>query len=187
MRVGILALQGSVTEHAQALEKLGVQPVEVRRARDLKRLSGIILPGGESTAIMKLMDAFDLTEPLRQAIGSGMAAWGTCAGLILLAKEVMGGKPCLGLMDICAHRNAYGRQQDSFSVERTVEAFGEQPVRMVFIRAPWIERAGAQVERICEVDGRLTAAREKNILVTAFHPELTGQSAVHQYFLNMCE
>lgn len=184
--IGILSLQGSVEEHRASLSRLcNVREMEVRTPDSLEKVDGIILPGGESTTISKLLRTFGLFEPLRGRIQAGMPVWGTCAGMILLAKEVVGEAPHLGVMDIAVRRNAYGRQADSFSVKKVLPEIHPAPIPLVFIRAPWIERAGPGAKALCEVDGRIVAARQKNMLVTSFHPELTDDLSVHRYFAGM--
>lgn len=187
-RVGVLGLQGSVEEHLAMLERIdGAEGVNVKTVKELETVDGLILPGGESTTISKLLRIFGLFEPLRDRIENGMPVWGTCAGLILLAKKIIGEEAHLGVMDICAERNAYGRQIDSFSTEARIEEFDDSPIPLVFIRAPWIESAGEGVDVLCTVDGHIAAARQKNMLATAFHPELTDNAAAHKYFLSMME
>ncbi len=186
MRIGILALQGAFAEHANLLRRLGAQPVELRQARDLEGpLDGVILPGGESTVMGKLLHDLDMFVPLRNMLESGMPAFGTCAGLLLLAEEVDGGVPQFALMDIEARRNAYGRQLGSFAAQTMFRGIGKIPA--VFIRAPYIARTWGQAQALAEVDGKIVAARQGNLLVTAFHPELTDDLSVHRYFLNMVQ
>ena len=185
MRVGVLALQGAFAEHRTALEKLGVDTVEIRRRGDFTdSLDGVILPGGESTVQGKLLREEGLMEPMKAAIKGGMPVFGTCAGLILLAKRISNDENVyFGTMNVVVRRNAYGRQLGSF---RCVEKVGElDAIPMVFIRAPFIERAGKGVEVLATVGGNIVAAREKNMLATAFHPELTDDLRIHRYFLDM--
>lgn len=184
--VGILALQGSVIEHERALENIGVRTVRVLKPEHLEGINGIILPGGESTTLGKLLKLFGIFEPLREKIRNGLAVFGTCAGLILLAKEIEGEQPHLGVMDIRVRRNAYGRQLDSFECESVITEFSADPLELVFIRAPWIEKTFGNARVVAELDGHVIAARQNNMLVTSFHPELTEQSAVHEYFAKMC-
>lgn len=186
-RVGVLALQGSVEEHLERLGRLGVQGVPVKRKTEIASVDGMILPGGESTTIGKLLRDFGLMEPLKDRILNGMPVWGTCAGLILLAKHILGEKPYLDVMDITVRRNAYGRQIDSFKNDETIPAFGQAPMPMVFIRAPYIESVGGGTEALCELEGHIVAARQRNMLATAFHPELTEDAGVYRYFLKMVE
>ena len=184
MAVGILALQGAFAEHAAVLDKLGVPHFEIRQKRDLDQpMNGLIIPGGESTVMNKLLRELDLYDTLREQIQNGLPVFGTCAGLILLAKEAEGGKVQLGTMDIAARRNAYGRQLGSFAVTAEMKGVGEVP--MVFIRAPYITAVSGTTEVLAEVEGKIVAAREGNQLVTAFHPELTADTRVHDYFLHM--
>lgn len=196
LKIGVLALQGAFLEHANVLRKLGATPVEVRLPEDLADLAGLIIPGGESTTIGKLATQFGLLEPLRQFIEAGKAVWGTCAGLIFLAKDIgatgTGGHvvpPRLPLMDITVDRNAFGRQVDSFEADLQLSfASADMPFRAVFIRAPRIESCGDNVEVLAKLDdGVIVAARQDNLLVTAFHPELTDDPRFHQYFLAMVE
>lgn len=184
MTVAVLALQGAFLEHEKMLEKLGADWFEIRQPRDLDRpFDGLILPGGESTTMGKLLRDLDLYEPLRAKIQGGLPVYGTCAGLILLAETVDGGVPCFATMDIAVKRNAYGRQLGSFYTEAQFQGLGKIP--MTFIRAPYIAAAGPKAQVLAEVDGRIVAARQGNQLVTAFHPELSDDLSVHQYFLNM--
>ena len=178
MIIAILALQGAFAEHEQILHKLGVETFQVRNLEDWQRhKDGLIIPGGESTAIMKIMKDENLFEPIKKAIEEGLPVFGTCAGLILLDKQH------LGTMNIKAKRNAYGRQLGSFSKTDTFKGVGSIP--MTFIRAPYIESVGEGVEVLSEVDGRIVAARQGKQLVTAFHPELDSDLRVHEYFLKM--
>jgi pyridoxal 5'-phosphate synthase pdxT subunit len=191
MKVGILALQGAFLEHSLALRKIKVETLEVKLPGDLKGLDGLIIPGGESTTILKLMHIFELTEPLKKMIEGGMAVWGTCAGMICLAKHVSNSqssvlKP-MGVMDISVKRNAFGRQVDSFESDLEVAVLGSKPYHAVFIRAPLIEKVGAGVEVLARLkDGTIVAAQQGKILVSSFHPELTEDTRFHEYFLKMC-
>ena len=186
MRIGVLALQGDVREHIDTLTKLSCETVEVRSRDQLQGLDGLILPGGESTTISKLLDIFDLRNPVLDFINSGRAVFGTCAGMITLAKEVIdsaSGQQSLEVMDISVRRNAFGSQLDSF--EALLDFEGEQ-VNVAFIRAPIVERVGKGVQVLASLgDGRVVAVRQKNMLATSFHPEITGETCVHQYFLQM--
>lgn len=185
--IGILSLQGSVIEHQKMLQQLaGVTCLLVKDQETLQKVDGLILPGGESTTIAKLLHQFGLFEPLRQRILAGMPVWGTCAGMILLAKNIVGEEPHLGLMDITVRRNAYGRQIDSFEQKAVLPAIASHPLPLVFIRAPWIEQADSQVEILCVLDHHIVAARQQNMLVTSFHPELTDDLSCHRYFQQMC-
>ena len=192
MRIGVLALQGAFIEHEQMLTKLGAEAVEVRLPKDLAGLDGSIIPGGESTTIGKLAVHYQLMEPLREMARAGKAMWGTCAGLIFMAKNVGRDQPLLGLMDVTVERNAFGRQVDSFEANLTVnDVAGDLPFHAIFIRAPLIEAVGAGVEVIAraEKDHRdvIVAARQGNLLVTSFHPELSSDDRFHRYFLKMAE
>ena len=184
MTVAILALQGAFVEHAAMLERLGAAHFEIRQSRDLERpFDGLILPGGESTVMRKLLHDLELFEPLRERIADGMPVFGTCAGLILLAKSVDGGVPCFATMDIAVKRNAYGRQLGSFYAEAECKDIGVIP--MTFIRAPYIERVSGDAEIMATVNGNIVAARQGNQLVTAFHPELCEDLSMHRCFLEM--
>jgi 5'-phosphate synthase pdxT subunit len=186
LRIGVLALQGDVREHITTLAQLECEPVEVRKASDLNDLDGLILPGGESTTISKLLDIFDVRNPILDFIKSGKAVFGTCAGMINLADEVLdsaAGQKSLGVMDVSVRRNAFGSQLDSF--EELIDFEGEK-VNVAFIRAPIVERIGKGVQVLSSLaDGRVVAVRQGNLLATSFHPEITGETFVHQYFLNM--
>lgn len=184
MAVGILALQGAFAEHAAVLDRLQVPHFEIRQKRDLSQpMDRLILPGGESTVMRKLLTELELLEPLKQRITDGMPVLGTCAGLILLAKQVDGGKPCFATMDISVKRNAYGRQLGSFHTEQSFGSLGVLP--MTFIRAPYIASVEGDTQILATVDGNIVAARQGNQLVTAFHPELDDNTAIHEYFLQM--
>ena len=187
MKIGVLALQGDFIEHEHMLRQLGVEVVEVRLAKDLEGLDGLIMPGGESTTFAKLAVRFGLVEPLRKFIQQGKPTWGTCAGLIFLAKDIGRNQPTLGMMDVKVKRNAFGRQIDSFTTDLQVDVIGGAPFPGVFIRAPIIESTGPEVQTLCKLDdGTVVAARQDNMLATSFHPELTDDLRVHQYFLQMC-
>jgi 5'-phosphate synthase pdxT subunit len=189
MKIGVLALQGAFIEHEHALARLGVQPVEVRLPEHLEGLDGLIIPGGESTTMGLLAQKWGLLEPMQAFARSGRPIWGTCAGMILLAKEVVDGvpgQPILGLMDITVRRNAFGRQVDSFEADLAVPLLGDPPFHAVFIRAPVIERVGAGVEVLAALeDGTAVAVQQGNLLATAFHPELTRDERFHHYFLKL--
>lgn len=190
MKIGILALQGAFVEHAKALEKLGVASFEIRNLDDFQQyqsdLSGLILPGGESTTMGKILRDQNMLLPIREAILSGLPVFGTCAGLILLAKEIISQEEShLATMDIVVERNAYGRQLGSFYTEAECKGVGQIP--MTFIRGPIISSVGEGVEILATVDDQIVAAQEKNMLVTSFHPELTDDARLHQYFINMCK
>ena len=190
MKIGILALQGAFEEHAKVLEKLGVVSVQIRNLDDFQQhqidLSGLILPGGESTTMGKLLRDQNMLIPLRGAILNGLPVFGTCAGLILLAKKITSQEEShLATMDIVVERNAYGRQLGSFYTEAECKGVGQIP--MTFIRGPIISSVGEGVEILATVDNQIVAAQEKNMLVTSFHPELTDDVGLHQYFINMCK
>ncbi len=186
-RIGVLALQGSVAEHLAALSSLpDVRAVPVRAVDALRGLDGIILPGGESTTLARLLRLQGLMEPLRRRLADGLPAWGTCAGMILLAREVAGETAHLALMDIAVRRNAYGRQLGSFRTRLTLTGFVDHPVESVFIRAPWIERVWGDARVLATHKGKIVAARQGRLLVTAFHPELTPDTAVHAAFVAQC-
>ena len=180
--VAILALQGAFIEHENVLDRLGVDRFEIRQRSDLERpFDALIIPGGESTVIGKLLKDLGILSPLRDRIENGLPVFGTCAGLIVLSKNVIGGVPSLATMDITVKRNAYGRQLGSFYTEDGFDGIGKIP--MTFIRAPYIDSVGKDVEVLSEVDGRIVAARQGKQLVTAFHPELTEDLSVHRFFL----
>jgi 5'-phosphate synthase pdxT subunit len=186
VRVGVLALQGAFREHIMMLEAAEVVAEPVRLPEQLYELDGLIIPGGESTAIGKLMETFGFYGPIVERAFEGMAVWGTCAGAILIAREVEDALPdqrLLGLMDIVVRRNAYGRQVDSFEAELHFEGLEEDSYTGVFIRAPWIESHGDDVTVLSMHDGVVVAARQGRLLATTFHPELTGDPAVHRYFV----
>jgi 5'-phosphate synthase pdxT subunit len=187
LRIGILALQGSVEEHGSMLKKIdGVVPCEVKSPEELEGISGIILPGGESTAIGKLMKDFGLAGRLCEKITAGLPVWGTCAGMILLAKEIAGEKTVhLGLMDITVRRNAYGSQLDSFIANMAIPCISGMDIPMVFIRAPWVEKVRGNAKILAEVNGKAVAVQQGNMLATSFHPELTKDLSFHKYFLKM--
>ena len=190
MKIGILALQGAFEEHEKVLEKLGVASVEIRNLDDFQQhqsdMSGLILPGGESTTMGKLLRDQQMLIPIREAILSGLPVFGTCAGLILLAREITSQEEShLATMDIVVERNAYGRQLGSFYTEAECKGVGKIP--MTFIRGPIISSLGEGVEILATVDDQIVAAQEQNMLVTSFHPELTDDVGLHQYFINMCK
>lgn len=187
MVIGVLAMQGAYKEHINILQDLDVSPVEIRNKNDLQNIDGIIIPGGESTTMGKLIRTLDIYNDLKEKIESGMPVWGTCAGMILLAKSICNDDTVhLGTMDIEVKRNAYGRQLGSFNTKSNVEGIGED-IEMVFIRAPYIENVDDNVEVLSVVDNNIVAAKENNMLVTSFHPELTSDYRVHKYFLKMVE
>ena len=184
MTVGVLALQGDVREHVSALEQAGATAVPVKRLADLEGLDGIVLPGGESTTMGKLLTLFDLLGPLQERLRDGLPAYGTCAGMILLASEVLDGRhdqQLLGGLDITVRRNAFGSQVHSFEQDVDVEGVGT--VHGVFIRAPWVERAGPSVEVLARVGEHPVAVRQGSLMATSFHPELTGDARMHAFFV----
>ncbi|MCD8095990.1 MAG: pyridoxal 5'-phosphate synthase glutaminase subunit PdxT [Ruminococcus sp.] len=185
MKIAVLALQGAFEEHSKMLSKLDAQSKEIRQKSDFYgSFDGLIIPGGESTVMDKLLRELGLFDDVKSAIQGGMPVFGTCAGLILLAKEIENGGEHLGLMDIRACRNAYGRQLGSFAAHSDFAGLGEIP--MTFIRAPYIKSVSGTAVSLAEVDNKIVAARQENMLVTAFHPELNNNPTVHEYFLNMC-
>ena len=190
MKIGVLALQGDFAEHIVMLKKLGAETAEVRLPKHLDDLDGLIIPGGESTTIGKLMVIYGLLEAIRE-FGQGHAIWGTCAGAILLSKDARREQPLLELMDITVERNAFGRQTDSFEAALDVDVVkkataSDAPFHAVFIRAPIIETVAADTEVICTLDdGRIVAAQQGKLLATSFHPELTGDTRFHEYFLSL--
>ncbi|GAA4977409.1 pyridoxal 5'-phosphate synthase glutaminase subunit PdxT [Kineococcus glutinatus] len=191
--VGVLAMQGDVREHLAALRACGAEAVLVRRPAELAAVDGIVLPGGESTAIDRLLTAFGMREPLREALAGGLPAYGSCAGMILLADRVADAAPgqrTLGGLDVLVRRNAFGRQVVSWEEDLAVTGVEGGPVRAVFIRAPWVEEAGDGVEVLARVGsgpaaGRIVAVRHENLLATSFHPEITGDPRVHRAFVRM--
>jgi len=186
MRIGVLALQGDVVEHLRALEESGVNAITVKSQPELESVDGLIIPGGESTTVMKLLDRFHLADPITARARGGMPLWGTCMGMIVIAREVAGlPQPTLDLIDISVRRNAFGRQNDSAEVPLDIPALGAQKFPAIFIRAPWVERSGAAVQMLAQRDGHPVMVRQENILATAFHPELSPDRRVHEYFLDM--
>lgn len=188
MKIGVLALQGAFREHRLMLERCGAEVVEVRKASELDGLDGLVLPGGESTTIGKLMVDFGLLEKIQERHAQGMAIYGTCAGMILLCRDILGSdQPRLGLFPATAHRNAFGRQRESFEADLFVPEMGaaSDPIRAVFIRAPYLETAAPEVQVLAEVNGKAVIARWGKLLVTSFHPELTQDERIHRYFLHM--
>jgi pyridoxal 5'-phosphate synthase pdxT subunit len=182
----VLALQGDVAEHVAALGRAGAQAFEVKSVADLAPLDALVIPGGESTTVMKLLERSGLRAPIVERVQHGMPLWGTCMGMIVAAREIAGlDQPTLGLIDITVRRNAFGRQNESAEVELPIPALGSPAFRAVFIRAPWIERCGTNVELLAERDGRGVMVRERNVLATSFHPELSPDPRVHRYFLEM--
>ena len=187
MKIGVLALQGAFQEHLDTLRAIGVDGVRVREPADLDGCSGLILPGGESTTMRLGIERWGLRQPLLDFAATGAPLFGTCAGMIILAKEIADGdEPVLPLLDVTVRRNAFGRQLDSFEGELPVPLVGDQPVRGVFIRAPVIERVGPSVDVLAKLDdGRIVAVRERNIVATAFHPELAGEPRFHRLIATM--
>jgi 5'-phosphate synthase pdxT subunit len=191
--IGVLALQGDVREHESALTECGVASLRVRSAEDLAVVDALIIPGGESTTMSKLAVTFGLLGPLRIRVAAGMPAYGSCAGMIMLADRVEGGRSDLetiGGLDITVRRNAFGRQVHSFETDLSAPAFGLEPMHAVFIRAPWVEATGVDVEILAKVEegvgaGRIVAVRQGRLLATSFHPELTGDRRVHAYFVSI--
>ena len=187
MKVGVLAIQGDFAEHVAVLKNLGVDTVEVRLPRDLENLEALIMPGGESTTFSYLMDFYDLKEPIKRMSAAGTPIWGTCAGMIMMARELTEDEPTpMSLMDIQVVRNAFGRQVDSFEVDLEIPALGPDPFRAVFIRAPAISRVGEDVQVLARLpDGRPVSVQQGALLGTAFHPELTEDPRLHRYFLSL--
>ena len=181
MKIGVLAVQGDFREHLDTLASIGVQGVPVRLPSDLDDVSGLILPGGESTTMRRLIERWQLRQPILDLAGRGAPLYGTCAGMIVMAREIVGEEPILPLLDVAVERNAFGRQLDSFEGELSVPVLGDQPVRGVFIRAPIVDKAGPNVDVLARLDdGRIVAVRERNIVATAFHPELAGETRFHR-------
>ena len=182
MKIGVLALQGAFREHLRTLGAIGVEGVPVRLPHDLEDVAGLILPGGESTTMRQLIERWGLHQPILDLAASGAPLFGTCAGMIVLAREIAGGEsPILPLLDVTVERNAFGRQLDSFEADLSVPVLGDHPVHGVFIRAPVIERTGPDVQNLARLDDRrIVAVRERNIIATAFHPELAGETRFHR-------
>jgi len=192
--IGVLALQGDVVEHVAAMRRAAstllstgsAEAIPVKNLADLARVDGLIIPGGESTTVMKLLDRFQLGAPIVERVKAGMPLWGTCMGMIVIAHEVVElEQPSLDLIDISVRRNAFGRQNESAEIDLPVPALGENPFPAIFIRAPWIERVGPDVELLAERNGHGVMVRQENVLGTSFHPELTQDRRVHGYFLEM--
>jgi 5'-phosphate synthase pdxT subunit len=186
-RIGVLALQGDFAEHVSVLRRLGSEAQEVRRPEELSGLDGLIVPGGESTTVSRLMAEYELAEPLRRLAQDSFPVWGTCAGMIVLARRASDLEwPTLAALDIAVRRNAFGRQVDSFETDLSIPSLGGTPFHAVFIRAPTVEEVGECVEVLATLDdGRVVAVRQGNTLATAFHPELTADDRFHRYFLEM--
>lgn len=191
MKIGVLAVQGAFREHEQMLRDLGADVVQVRLQPHLEGLEGLVIPGGESTAIGKLMRAYGLVAPIRAQFQQGMPVFGTCAGMIIMANRIHGGdEPHLGLMDVEVNRNSFGRQRESFETDLEIPAIGatpDQPFPAVFIRAPHIASVGSDVQVLSRYEDRVVAVRQGNALALSFHPELTGDNRIHQYFMGMVE
>jgi 5'-phosphate synthase pdxT subunit len=186
--IGVLALQGDVREHLAALASAGAGASTVRRPEELAAVDGLVIPGGESTTMSKLAALFGMLEPLRERVRAGMPVYGTCAGMILLAEKILdprSGQETVGGIDMIVRRNAFGRQNESFEAAVEVDGVGGGPVEGVFIRAPWVESVGARVEVLAEYGGHVVAVRQGNALATSFHPELTGDHRLHQFFSDM--
>jgi 5'-phosphate synthase pdxT subunit len=188
--IGVLGLQGDVEEHLRALDSSGARASLVRRPGELEAVDGLVIPGGESTTIWKLAEIFELAEPLRKRVAGGMPAFGSCAGMIMLAARLSGaasGQETLGAIDMTVQRNAFGRQVDSFESDLDISGVPGPPYRAVFIRAPWVSQAGPAVEILATdpATGRIVAVRQGPVLATAFHPELTGDRRIHELFVNM--
>ena len=187
MKIGVLALQGDVREHARSLSDCGVSASLVRRASELERVDALVIPGGESTTIAKLARTFGLFDDISARIKNGMPTYGSCAGMILLANQVLDaivGQETFGGLDVTVRRNAFGRQVDSFESDLTFDGITEIPVRAVFIRAPWVENVGIGVAVLARVQGHPVAVRQGSIFATSFHPELTGDNRIHKYFVD---
>jgi len=188
MKIGVLSIQGGVTEHIKRLKTLDVDTVEVKTSRDLECLDGLILPGGESTAISRILKERNMLNTLKNKILSGLPAWGTCAGMILLSKNLEDASVFnLGVMDIKVKRNAYGSQLDSFETHDVILEISDDPIPLIFIRAPYIAHVGDTVEILLKINGNIVAAKQNNMLATSFHPELTNNLEFHKYFLKMCK
>lgn len=186
MKVGVLALQGAFAAHAACLRALGAEPREVRTPSELAEVDALVLPGGESTTMSMLLESSGLFDPLAERLADGLPALGTCAGMILLGTEILDGRPdqrCLGAVDISVRRNAFGRQVDSFEADLDLVELGDGPFRAVFIRAPFVERAGDAVDVLATVDGHPVLCRQGEVLVAAFHPELSQDLRLHDHFL----
>ncbi|GEO27500.1 pyridoxal 5'-phosphate synthase subunit PdxT [Alicyclobacillus acidoterrestris] len=188
MKVGVIAVQGAFREHIRVLRELGADAVEVRRANELDGAEAVVIPGGESTAIGKLMREYDLLQPVRDLASAGKPIFGTCAGMIVLANRIVGEETNhLGLMDVEVNRNSFGRQKDSFEADLDVPVLGPEPYPAVFIRAPHIQSVGERVEVLATYEGRIVAVQQDNLLATSFHPELTGDLRLHAYFLGLAK
>ena len=188
LTIGVLAVQGDVREHVRVLTELGAHAYGIRRPTELANLDGLVIPGGESTTMDKLVRAFDLYDPLRALIAEGLPVYGSCAGMIMLADRIAEPRPgqqTLGGMDVTVRRNAFGRQVDSFEEDLDFAGLDDGPLRAVFIRAPWVEEAGDGVEVLARAAGRIVAVRQGPLLATSFHPEVTGDTRVHELFVDI--
>lgn len=187
-KIGVLALQGAFREHRQALESLGCEVIEVRKPSDLEDINGLVIPGGESTTMGKLLQVDELGEKIKELAGKNLPIFGTCAGMIVLSKKIEDSDQySLGLMDVTVQRNAFGRQVASFETSLKIPALGKDPIRAVFIRAPYIKEVAPNVGILAEYEGKVVFARQGNMIASAFHPELTGDRRVHQYFLSIVD
>lgn len=187
MKVGVLALQGAFREHQQAFQSCGVETEQIRKPEQLANISALVIPGGESTAMGKLLIAYDLLDPIKKLGEQGMPVFGTCAGMILMARDIAGStQPRLGFMDITVERNAFGRQVNSFEAKLDIPVLGKDPFPAVFIRAPYVLRVESPVEILSTFDEKIVFVRQGRFLAAAFHPELTGDLRVHRYFLEHC-
>ena len=189
LKVGVLALQGAFAEHAQALARVRAKALEVRLPQELQGITGLIIPGGESTTMGQVADRWGLLDPIRAFSEQGRPVWGTCAGMILMAKKIVDNsrsQPLLGLIDVAVRRNAFGRQVDSFEADLDVPVLGAEPFHGVFIRAPIVESVGKGVDVLCQLEGgQIAAVRQGNLLATAFHPELGNDNRFHRYFVGL--
>ncbi len=187
VKIGVLALQGDFEAHLRMLHQCGVSAQEVRTVQQLQQVDGLIIPGGESTTIIKLMQRYGLDVAVRERALAGMPLYGTCAGLIVMSREIEGypHQPRLGLLDVAVARNAFGRQVDSFEIDLIVPRLGEPPLRAVFIRAPYVTRTGEGVEVLARLDGKVVLVQQEHLLGSAFHPELTDDPRLHRYFIEM--
>ncbi len=188
MKIGVLALQGAVREHCNSLKGCGVEPVEIKNKEELSEIKGLIIPGGESTTVGKLLVRHEMLGLLKEMGRQGFPIFGTCTGLILLAKEINGSDQSrLGLMDITVERNAFGRQIASFEADLDIDELGPEKFHAVFIRAPYITKVGKNVKVLAQIDGKILLAQEGSLLAAAFHPELTADLRIHQHFLGLCQ
>jgi len=186
MKVGVLALQGDVREHVSSLIACGVEPISVRRSSEIDAIDALVLPGGESTTIAQLAEVFGIYDQLKSRIAAGMPVYGSCAGMILLANEILDakmGQKTFGGLDITARRNAFGRQVDSFESDISFDDGSDELIRAVFIRAPWVEKVSDSVQVLASIDTHPVAVRSKTALATSFHPEITGDNRIHRYFI----